>query len=563
MRFVDVSRVRSRFDEEVEARDGTRLSVDLYLPPESGRYPVLLTQTPYDNNRFSTFAGVPSFGDGAGSSSPAERFKHLAARGFAVVAADARGRGDSDGEFVPFADGAGDGGTLVEWARALPESNGRTGAFGSGYAGFMALRAGAEASLDALVVSSPMRPADIPARNDAVRLEWLFWMHLVAGRTPQPVDVPRWLEIFRHRPLVEMADALGRSDIWWAEWLRRGASPSSSPRVAIVPSAPTLFTTGWYDGAAAATIELWEAARRAHPDGDHRLLVGPWDPEAVRRPRAQTGGVEWGPAALVDPDELLIEWFSAHLMGGESPPGGPARIFLTGRNEWADRQTLRAEGESRRLWLDSGGAANTRRGDGRLTTAPAQGGADRFVHDPDNPVPWQPRFGTFSRSGGPRLMLETEFATGRDDVLVYDSEPFDAAILFAGAPVVRLNVETSARDADWMVGIADLFPGGRTVLLAHGAARMGSAAPATQLRIELDPIGHELLAGHRLRLMVCSSLFPLYAVNLGGEDYLGGVEAHRAEQSVLHSGTRQSWIELPVIDERHDVAKGSEERIRT
>ena len=51
MRFIDTSRIRTRFDERVLANDGTELSVDLYFPPEQGSYPVLFQRTPADNNR--------------------------------------------------------------------------------------------------------------------------------------------------------------------------------------------------------------------------------------------------------------------------------------------------------------------------------------------------------------------------------------------------------------------------------------------------------------------------------------------------------------------------------
>lgn len=557
MRFVDVSRVRSRFDEPVEARDGTRLSVDLYLPPESGSFPVLLTLTPYDNNRFSTFAGALSPADAAIAKPPAARFKELAAQGFVVVAADARGRGDSDGEFVPFVHEAADGARIVEWARALPEADGRVGAFGSGYAGFAALAAAAEGGIDALVVSSPFSGDGLPRSGGLPRLEWLFWMHLVGGRTPQPVDVPNWPAVFRHRPLVSMDEALGRADIWWAEWLEDGPrSPAAilgeHPKP---PTAPTLFVTGWWDPALAATAELWEAAKGAHPEAGHELLIGPWDARSVRRPDASVGGIHWGPAATVDPDRLLTDWFSTRLEPAERPRRCSARVFVTGRNEWADLDTLGHAEETLTLWLGSGGGANTRRGDGRLAAGASPGGPpDRFTHDPGDPVPWQPGGGSFSRTAGRRLTLATEFATGRDDVLVYDSAPFSPGIGISGRPTVHLWVETTAPDADWIVAIADLFPGGgRSQYIAHGAIRGGSADPSPsggprELVVELPPVAHQLLPGHMLRLLVCSSLFPLYAVNLGGGDHHHGTAARRTEHTLFHSAEHQSRIELAVRD---------------
>ncbi len=556
MRFVDVTRVRSRFDEPIVAADGVRLSADVYLPPEPGRYPALITRTPYDNNH-----GTPA-GPGAATPapSPADRFKQLAAHGFVVVACDVRGMGDSEGVFEAFEHEARDGREAVEWVRELPECDGRVGLFGAGYAGFAALAAATETRVDAVVVWSPFDVEGTPFRGGALRLDWLFWLHLTAGRTPQPVDVPRWADVFRHRPIATMPEALGRDDVPWAEWLDGPAGLRSldlGERLAAL-AAPTLFVTGWWDSGLRGTLRQWEAAG-AH--AAHALTVGPWDTQAVRRPRADVGGVPWGPSAVVDPDELLLEWFSGHLGGGEPPPRG-ARVFVTGRNEWSELDPGGRPAETATWWLASNGAANTRRGDGRLVPTAEAGPPDRFVHDPDRPVRWQPALGTFSRSKTGDMVLDTSFATSRDDVLVYDAPVVSSPALVCGRPVAHLWVRSDAHDSDWVVALEDVFPGGtRSVHLAHGIVRVGSLGAEVgpeplALTIQLSPIAHELLPGHSLRLLVASSLWPLYAVNLGGGDYLHDVTAHVSEHAVLHDEQHPSRLTVPLAsgpDRKEDV----------
>lgn len=101
----------------VTMRDGVKLHADIFRPDAPGRFPVLLQRTPYDKNR-----GV-EFGLKA------------AARGYVVISEDVRGRYASEGEWYPFRHEQEDGYDTVEWAAALPYSDGRVGMFGASYVG--------------------------------------------------------------------------------------------------------------------------------------------------------------------------------------------------------------------------------------------------------------------------------------------------------------------------------------------------------------------------------------------------------------------------------------------
>ncbi|HEV2271653.1 MAG TPA: CocE/NonD family hydrolase [Steroidobacteraceae bacterium] len=144
MRFLDTSRIRVRLNQRFAENDGTQLSVDLYLPPTPGRYPVLLHRTASDNNRRPRILASRQVVPAA-----ADRWKGYAAQGFIVAAADVRGRGDSDGAFVPFLNEGADGAAAVDWLRSHPECDGKLGALGTGYAAFCAWTAiGAGAPVD-------------------------------------------------------------------------------------------------------------------------------------------------------------------------------------------------------------------------------------------------------------------------------------------------------------------------------------------------------------------------------------------------------------------------------
>src|SRR5262249_22239900 len=85
--------MRIDFDVKVSMRDGTKLSADIYRPADrasggTGRYPVILIRTPYNKS--------------TGRGNHLEWGRFFAAHGYVYVAMDVRGRGDSEGVFVPY-----------------------------------------------------------------------------------------------------------------------------------------------------------------------------------------------------------------------------------------------------------------------------------------------------------------------------------------------------------------------------------------------------------------------------------------------------------------------------
>ncbi len=106
----------------VPMRDGVSLATDVYFPArnkqaEPGRWPVVLTRTPYDKN------GNASLG------------KYYAARGYVFVAQDTRGRYASEGQWHWMTDDGPDGVDCAKWIADQPWSNGRIGMLGTSYVG--------------------------------------------------------------------------------------------------------------------------------------------------------------------------------------------------------------------------------------------------------------------------------------------------------------------------------------------------------------------------------------------------------------------------------------------
>jgi len=105
----------------VSMRDGVRLSVDIYRPDAPGRFPAILSHTPYNN---------------IGGNLP-QRAKWFARRGYVVALSDTRGRFDSEGQWDPFTEKhKTDGYELVEWLARQPWCDGNVGMIGGSYLGW-------------------------------------------------------------------------------------------------------------------------------------------------------------------------------------------------------------------------------------------------------------------------------------------------------------------------------------------------------------------------------------------------------------------------------------------
>jgi predicted acyl esterase len=130
----DDSVVRSSF--YVNARDGTRLAVNVYRPAEDGkpraaRAPTIFAFTPYRARYFNKGEVVETFDQGIFG------FRDLVHAGYAVAIADVRGKGASFGARRGFLDRteAQDGHDLIQWIAGQAWSDGKVGMTGCSYLG--------------------------------------------------------------------------------------------------------------------------------------------------------------------------------------------------------------------------------------------------------------------------------------------------------------------------------------------------------------------------------------------------------------------------------------------
>jgi putative CocE/NonD family hydrolase len=546
----------------VKMRDGIALVADVYRPLADGRFPVLLERTPY--NRAEPATGV-----------------RLASHGYVVVLQDTRGRYASEGEFYPFREEGRDGFDTVEWAAALPYSNGKVGMFGSSYVGATQMLAAAarpphlEAIFPVVTGSeyyegwtyqsgafmqwfastwASILAEDTERRRAAARSQWRDWVE------PLPVESFRLLD---PAPAGDLAP-------YYRDWVQHERSDDYWRAVRVKDhfqemQVKGLHGGGWHDLFLKGSIENYQGLRdhAATPEArsGQRLLLGPWC-HGPTSEEGKIGDVVFGKDAVLDEEATALEWFDYALKGKSNAyaTGAPVRLFVMGENRWRDEQEFPLRRTTHtRYFLRSRQSANGGGGDGALSLdAPRLEPAASFEYDPANPV--RTIGGRLCCGGatqpGPYDQRPTE---SRDDVLVFSTPTLTRDVEVTGYVRLELFASSSAVDTDFTALLADVDPSGYARFLTDGIVRAryresteraSLLNPGQVYKLDLDlwATSNLFKSGHRIRLYVSSSNFPRFSRNLNtGESTLGATRMVKARQAIYHDAEHPSALVLPVI----------------
>jgi putative CocE/NonD family hydrolase len=548
----------------MKTRDGVTLHADIYRPQAEGKFPVLLTRTPYNKT------GNLNFG------------MRAAARGYVVIVQDVRGRYESGGEWTPFVHEEQDGYDTVEWAATLPYSNGKVGMFGGSYVGATQMLA-AIAHPPHLAGISP----DVTASNyhdgwtyqGGAFEQWFneSWAsglaeNTLSRRVSADTNAMNWKNVLplESYPLLALPQAAALGP-YFRDWLAHPSYDDYWKKISIEEQyaqiqVPVFTMAAWYDiflgGSLRNYIGLREHAGTEAARNGQRLLIYIGG-HAGGPNLSKVGEVHFGAQAPFDADEVRLSWYDTLLKGAPAKWSKPVRIFVMGRNEWRDEDAWPLErAKSTRYYLHSNGSAASVTAGGTLSTdAPQAERGDSYVYDPANPVP---------TIGGPLCCDADHLAPGpwdqrsnedRSDVLVYTTTPFQHNTEVTGPVLLDLYASTSAKDTDFTGKLVDVWPNGFPQNLTEGILRLRYrdspeapelAKPGKIYRVTVDlwATSSVFLAGHRLRLEVSSSNFPRFDRNLNtGETQATATRLEKARNIIYHDTEHPSALILPVIPE--------------
>jgi len=134
--------------------------------------------------------------------------------------------------------------------------------------------------------------------------------------------------------------------------------------------------------------------------------------------------------------------------------------------------------------------------------------------------------------------------------VTFTSEPMNRDLDLAGPVSATLFLRTTGPSMHIHVKLCDVGPDGSTHMLNRGQSMARSPDPGQPVTVGLGHTGYRLRQGHRLRLQLASSDFPLYLWHPGTGENPWTATTWQANEQTIHTGTSTpSCLSLSVLDE--------------
>jgi uncharacterized protein len=489
----------------IELSDGTRLAARRWLPigADDAPVPAVLEYIPY-RKRDKT------------SGRDALSHPYVAGHGYACVRVDLRGSGESDGvltdEYLP--QELDDGLEILAWIAAQPWCDGRIGIIGKSWGGFNGLQLAAlrppELGAIITVCSTDDRYADdVHYMGGCLLGDNLSWASSMFANTSCPPDPAlvgdRWREMWFER--------LEGSGLWLETWLKHQHRDAYWEHGSVCEDytaiqIPVMAVSGWADGYSNSVFRLLE-----HLDAPSRGLVGPW---SHKYPHLGVPGpaigflqecVRWWDRWLkqidngVEHEPALVAWMQDSV--------APALDTTTRPGRWVAEAVWPSKHvQDHDLTLGNGVLSPVENPPPESDSLP--------IASPLSVGMYAGKWCSFTAT--PDLPTDQRDEDGGS--LNFDSEPLAESLEILGAPVVELTLSSDQPVAMVAVRLSDRLPDDRTTRVTYGLLNLchrdshGDPQPLVPgetytVQVQLNEVAHSFPAGHRLRLQISTSYWPV------------------------------------------------------
>jgi putative CocE/NonD family hydrolase len=515
-------------DVLIKTREGATLSATLALPdprPE-GRIPTILVFDIYTNPDVLKAQAA-----------------EFAARGYAGVVADVRGKRLSPDPVVPYEHDAVDTHAVLDWIVKQPWSDGKVGMVGGSYSGFTAFAATKRKhpALKGIAVSAAAIPGQgLPMYNNVflnANYPWAFYVtnNKLLDETLY-ADNQRWWTLTRNwfvsgRPFREIDAVDGTPNPLLQRWLMH---PSYDKYwQAMVPykndfariDIPVLSITGYYDDAQISALQYFSQHMALGRNPEHYLVIGPYDHLGTHARHKEEKLREYtiDPVAQIDSQELKLQFMDYVLRGKPKPAllSNTVNYEVMGANVWRHAPSLGSihGGVPMRLYFSA------QKSEGLYSLVNQQPPSDSVVtHEVD--LADRVRFHNFHAR--PMSIIESPLSYVTESIFL--SQPFEAPTVISGSFTGELTVVINKKDFDLGVAVYEAMPGGKLFYLGNALHRASYAEDATKrnllspgklekLKFETTMVSRQMMAGSRLLVLVDASKNPMAQVNYGtGKD---------------------------------------------
>ncbi len=506
MRAVTSLPYEIREDEHVwiPMADGVRLAARIWRPVASDDDPVpaVLEFIPYRKRDLT-------------AERDSIQHPYMAGHGYACVRVDLRGSGDSEGvltdEYLPSE--LDDAEEVLAWLAAQPWCDGTAGMMGISWGGFNALQVAARRppQLGAVVTvcSTDDRYADdVHYMGGCLLSDNLSWASTMFAYNSCPPDPAllgqRWRELWHQR--------IEGSGLWLEAWLRHQRRDGYWRHGSVCEdfsdvTVPVLAASGWADGYTNAVFRLLEGL-----DVPRRGLVGPWSHKYPHLGK---------PGPAIGFLQEVVAWWDRWLKGIDNGAldGPMLRIWM---QESVPPSTAYRERPGRWVGVSEWPSPNITTEirplePGRIGETGEQ--PPRDVVMIESPLSVGQFAGKWcSYSALPDLPYDQREEDGGS--LVFDSDPLIERQEILGAPVVELDVASNRPVAMVAVRLSDVAPDGKATRVSYGLLNLthhdGHDAPEPlepgrryTVRVVLNAMAQAFPAGHRIRLSLSTSYWPL------------------------------------------------------
>ena len=481
--------------------DGVKLAARMYLPVDAAKHkvPALLEYLPY-RKRDGTHVR------------DALTHPYMAGHGYASVRVDMRGSGDSEGIMLDeyTKQEQDDALDVIAWLAKQKWCSGKVGMFGISWGGFNALQVAARQppALKAIVTicsTDDRYEDDIHYKGGTLLNENLGWaatMLAYSSRAPDPKIVgtkwrKMWMERLKNEPflLIPWLQHPHRDAYW-----KHGSVCEDFGKI----TTPALVVGGWNDAYSNAVPRLMRGLRCAR-----KAIIGPWVHKyphfAVPEPKIGflQEMVRWWDHYLKDIDTKVQDEqdYRVYVMDAYKPGKFPAKI--SGR--WIGDPYWGFGNTETKTWALSSKGISAAADDKSFTITSKQNtgfdGGEYCI-----------------------IWLGPEFPgdQAKDDAqsITFDSPAVVDDLDIVGQPTITLEFSVDKPVAHVAIRLNDVWPSGEvsriTYHLQNLCMRENRETPTAlvpgqryTLKIKMDDIAWKVPKGHKLRVSISTSYFPM------------------------------------------------------